>query len=68
MPLDQAMLAEVRQANAAYHADYERRLAAEIVAMLPDARDDAMRVLAIVDIIMNLNLTLPSEPRRPDAA
>ena len=46
--MDEAMLAEVRQANAAYLAGYERRLAAEIVAMLPD-REEAWRVLATVD-------------------
>jgi hypothetical protein len=40
--------------------DYERRLAAGIVAMLPD-REEARRVLAIVDRIMNLTLT----PHRP---
>jgi hypothetical protein len=35
MPTDEAAPAEVRQANARYHDGYERRLAAEIVAMLP---------------------------------
>ena len=52
-----------------YYDDYERRLAAEIVAMRPEARDEARRVLAIVDIIMNLPLApRPSEPPLPDAA
>jgi hypothetical protein len=51
-----------------YYADYERRLAAEIVAMLPD-REEAERVLAIVDVIMSLTLK-PREPQPPppDAA
>ena len=65
MPMDEAALAELRQANAAHLAGYERRLAAEIVAMLPD-REQAERVLAIVDAIMNMQL--PSEPPPPDAA
>jgi hypothetical protein len=54
MPRDEVALAELRQANAHYAADYERRLAAEIVAMLPEARDEARRVLALVDAILNL--------------
>ena len=37
-------------------ADYERRLAAEIVAMLPDDRDGARRVLAYIDAILNLSV------------
>jgi hypothetical protein len=45
---DEAELASTRQANAQHAADYERRLAAEIVAMLPDDREEARRVLAIV--------------------
>jgi hypothetical protein len=53
MSTDEAELAEQRQANARYAADYERRLAAEIVAMLPD-REEAKRVLAFVDAILNL--------------
>jgi hypothetical protein len=54
MPTDEAELASVRQANALCAADYERRLAAEIVAMLPEARDEALRVLAYVAAILNL--------------
>ena len=54
MPTDEAALAELRQANAHYADDYERRLAAEIVAMLPEARDEALRVLAYVAAILNL--------------
>ena len=51
-----------------YYDDYERRLAVEIVSMLSD-RDEARRVLEIVDRIMNLPLEPPpSEPRLPDAA
>ena len=55
MPTASAELVSLRQANAAYHDDYPRRLAAEIVAMLPD-REEAKRVLAIADAIMNLEL------------
>jgi hypothetical protein len=54
IPTDEAALAELRQANAHHAADYERRLAAEIVAMLPEARDEAVLVLALVDAILNL--------------
>ena len=36
-----------------YAADYERRLAAEIVAMLPGP-EEARQVLAFVDAILNL--------------
>jgi hypothetical protein len=50
---DEAALAELRQTNELYARDYERRLAAEIVAMLPD-REEARRVLAYVDAILNL--------------
>jgi hypothetical protein len=39
-----------------YYDDYDRRLAAEIVAMLVNTRSDAQRALAVVDIIMNLPL------------
>jgi hypothetical protein len=62
MPTDEAALAELRQANAHFAADYERRLAAEIVAMLPEAREEALRVLAFVTAILNLELPPPSEP------
>lgn len=69
MPVDEAMLAEVRQANEPYLASYEQRLAAQIVAMLPEAPDEARRVLAVVDIIMNLPVKpRPSESPRPDAS
>jgi hypothetical protein len=54
MPIDEAALAELRQANAHHAADYERRLAAEIAAMLPEAREEALRVLAFVDAILKL--------------
>jgi hypothetical protein len=60
MPADEVARAELRQANAAYLAGYERRLAEEIAAMLPD-REEARRVLAIVDAILSLELP-PSEP------
>ena len=64
MPMDEAVLAEVRQANERYAADYERRLAEEIVTMLPDSPDEALRVLAVVDAFLNLTL----KPRPRDAA
>ena len=52
-----------------YYDDYDRRLAAEIVAMLVNTRSDAQRALAVVAIIMNLPLPAPpSEPRLLDAA
>ena len=35
MPTDETALAELRQANERYADGYERRLAAEIVAMCP---------------------------------
>lgn len=74
MPVDEAMVAEVRQANEPYLASYEQRLAEEIVAMLPEAPDDARRVLAFVDAMLAVKLPpRPSEPRPrepapPDAA
>ena len=73
MPMDEAMFASVREANGPYLAGYERRLAAEIVvAMLPEAPEDAREVLRVVDVILNLTLKprepQPSEPRPPDAA
>ena len=71
MPMDEAMLAEAREANEPYLASYERRLAAEIVAMLPDSPDEALRVLATVDAMLNVKLP-PREPPasepQPDAA
>ena len=62
MTTDEALFASARQANERYHADYERRLAAEIVAMLPEAPDEARRVLATVDAMLNLELPSPSGP------
>jgi hypothetical protein len=59
MPTDEAALAELRQANAHYAADYERRLAAEIAAALPDDRDEARRVLAIAHAILDLPVGEP---------
>jgi hypothetical protein len=56
MPTDEAVLARVRQANARFAAGYERRLAAAIVAMLPEARDEALRVSRLVDAILNLQV------------
>jgi hypothetical protein len=68
MPIDETELASVREANQPYHAGYERRLAAEIVAMLPQARDEALRILMVVDVILSLPVA-PSEPRPvPDAS
>jgi hypothetical protein len=62
MPRDEVALAELRQANHPYVASYERRLAAEIVAMLPEARNEALRVLALVDAILNLPVEEPHPP------
>ena len=45
MPTDEAVLAELRQANARHAAGYQQRLAAEIVAMLPADREEAELVL-----------------------
>jgi hypothetical protein len=59
MPTE-AALAELRQANAHHALDYECRLAAEIVSMLPPAREEAERVLAYVDAILNLKPPPPS--------
>jgi hypothetical protein len=54
MPIDEAALAELRQANRHFAADYERRLAKEIAAMLPEDRDEALRVLRLVEAVLNL--------------
>ena len=70
MPTNEAALAELRHANERHAADYERRLAAEIVAMLPEAREEAKHVLAFVDAILNLPVGEPegaSVPRSADA-
>jgi hypothetical protein len=67
MTTDEALLASARQASERCADDYERRLAAEIVAMLRNVGADPRRVLALVDAM--LNLTLPvSEPQPGDAA
>jgi hypothetical protein len=62
MPMDEATLAELRQANARHADGYNQRLAEEIAAMLPD-REEARRVLAIVDAILNLPGEEPPAPR-----
>ena len=64
-PMDEAMIAAARQANEPYLASYPRRLAEEIVAMLPEARDDALRVLAFVDAMLNVKVP-PRQPRPSD--
>ena len=64
MTIDEAMLAEARQANEPYRASYPRRLAAEIVEMLPDSPDEAERVLAVVDAMLAVKLP----PREPPAS
>ena len=64
---DEAELTALRQANAVYAADYQRRLATEIVAMLPDDREEARRVLAIAHAMMHLELP-GDDPRPSDAA
>jgi hypothetical protein len=63
---NEAELSTVRQANERHVADYERRLAAEIVAMLPDDRDEARRVLAFVAAILNLPVEEPRPPAQGD--
>jgi hypothetical protein len=61
MPTDEVALAELRQANARY-ADYRRWLA-EIDRRLKalEDREEALRVLAYVDAILNLELPPPSD-------
>jgi hypothetical protein len=61
MPTDPVALANVRQVNELYAAGYAQNLAATIVAMLPDDRDEARRVLAIAHAILSLELPPPSE-------
>jgi hypothetical protein len=56
MTRDETALAEMRQPD-----DYERRLAAEIVAMIHNIGTDPRRVLAIIAAILSLELP-PSEP------
>jgi hypothetical protein len=63
MPTDEAPL-PARQANAPYAADYERRLAAEIVAMLPEDREEAKRVLKLVGAILALPVGEPEGESR----
>ena len=60
MPTD-----EIAPASEGQYDDYERHLAAEIVAMLPYVRTDALKVLRLVDDI--LKRPRP-EPPRTDAA
>ena len=69
MPMDEAMLAEVRQANAAYLAGYERRLAAEIVAMLPEApRRGRAKCWRSSTPCLELPAQPPASEPQPDAA
>jgi hypothetical protein len=72
MTTDEALFASARQANERYAADCERHLAAEIVALLANARADATRVLPLVHAMLNLTLPVsepaPSEPQLGDAA
>jgi hypothetical protein len=49
MPDEAALASECEDCG-----DYERHLAAEIIAMLPYDRADALRVLRLVDAILNL--------------
>ena len=53
-----------------YYDDYDRRLAAEIVAMLVNTRSDAQRALAVCRHHYELApcRAPPTEPRLPDAA
>jgi hypothetical protein len=46
--------------------DYDRQLAAEIVAMLPNVREDAWRVLRLVVAILLLEPLLLSAAGRPN--
>jgi hypothetical protein len=64
-----ALSAAARQANERHAGEYENRLAAEIVAMLPDIRRDAWRVLAVVDKMLSLEpQPQAGEPQLPDDA
>ena len=55
MPPDEALIAELRQTNELYAASYSQNLAEMIAAMLPNDRDEARRVLAIVDRMLARN-------------
>ena len=71
MPTDEAALASARQdKDYPQDNDYHRHLAAEIVAMLPEARDDALRVLRLAHAILRLTPEPPqaSDPQPRDAA
>jgi hypothetical protein len=58
-----------RPASARTLDDYERRLAADIVAMLLNVGADARRVLTLVHAILNLTPKPQlTEPRLPDDA
>jgi hypothetical protein len=52
MTTNQAVLDAERRARE--HSDYDRHLAAEIVAMLPPNRAETRQVLAFVDAILSL--------------
>ena len=53
---DETELASNRQENARYAADYQRRLAADIVAMLPADPEEARRVLAIAHAMLIISV------------
>jgi hypothetical protein len=61
MPTGEVALAGLRQASARHADGYHQRLAADLVAMLPHDRDEARRILAYVEAILNLELPPPSE-------
>jgi hypothetical protein len=61
MPPDEALIAELCQTNELYAASYSQNLAEMIAAMLPNDRDEARRVLAIVDRILSLAPEPPCE-------
>lgn len=63
MIITEAELAELRKASEESASDYERRLAAEIVAMMPDDPVATKRLLAFIHAILNLELPPPSEDR-----
>jgi hypothetical protein len=60
--------AEFAERKASEVSDYERRLAAEIVAMLPEDREEAAMGLGYVEAILSLELPPPASTRAPHAS
>jgi hypothetical protein len=48
------------QGSTSENDDYHRHVAAEVIAMLPPAREEKRRVLGIVHQILNIELQPPS--------